>query len=123
MKVLSLKQPWAELILQGRKSIELRKWNTNFRGKFLIHSSKKSDLSSMKKFGFKILPCGFIVGSAEIIGVKKYDNKNEFKKDRNLHLAGSSFESFGRYGFILKNPKRINPISAKGKLNFWDFEI
>jgi predicted transcriptional regulator len=28
MKVLSLKQPFAELILQGRKAIELRKWNT-----------------------------------------------------------------------------------------------
>jgi len=36
MKALSLKQPFAELILQGKKTIELRKWNTKFRGEFLI---------------------------------------------------------------------------------------
>ncbi len=52
MKALSLKQPFAELILQGRKKIELRKWNTSFRGEFLIHSSKTPDMMNMKKFGF-----------------------------------------------------------------------
>lgn len=39
MKTLSLKQPFAELILSGKKKIELRKWNTSFRGEFLIHAS------------------------------------------------------------------------------------
>ena len=43
MKTLSLKQPFAELILQGRKTIELRRWNTNLRGDFLIHASKNPD--------------------------------------------------------------------------------
>ena len=118
MKTLSLKQPWAELILQGKKKIELRKWNTKFRGKFLIHSSKIPDKKSMLKFNFKNLPLGFIVGEAELIDVKKYENSSEFSKDKNLHLADSSW---GNYGFLLKNAKRINPISAKGKLNFWDF--
>ncbi|MDD4353280.1 MAG: ASCH domain-containing protein, partial [Candidatus Nanoarchaeia archaeon] len=28
IKVLSLKQPWAELVASGKKTIELRKWNT-----------------------------------------------------------------------------------------------
>ena len=118
MKTLSLKQPWAELILQGKKKIELRKWNTKFRGKFLIHSSKIPDRESMLKFNFKNLPLGFIVGKANLIDVKKYENSSEFLKDKNLHLADSSW---GNYGFLLKNAKRINPIPAKGNLNFWDF--
>ena len=46
MKALSIKQPYAELILQGKKKIELRKWNTNFRGEFLIHASKIPDLEA-----------------------------------------------------------------------------
>ncbi|MDQ6862918.1 MAG: ASCH domain-containing protein [Thermoproteota archaeon] len=37
MKGLSLKQPFAELLVSGRTTVELRKWNTKFRGKFLIH--------------------------------------------------------------------------------------
>jgi hypothetical protein len=39
MKCLSLKQPYAELLISGKKTIELRKWNTSFRGKFLVHAS------------------------------------------------------------------------------------
>ena len=119
MKALSLKQPFAELILQGKKKIELRKWNTNFRGEFLIHSSKIPDKKSMKEFGFEKLPCGFIVGKAKLIDVKKYETEEEHKKDKNLHLASSLW---GNYGFILKDVKRIKPIPAKGMLNFWEFK-
>jgi len=121
MKVLSLKQPFAELILQKRKKIELRKWDTKFRGEFLIHASKKPDEKSMKKFGFENLPCGFIVGKAELISVKNYrENKKEFETDKNLHLAD---ESWGGFGFVLKNPRRLKPIPAKGKLGFWNFDL
>ena len=120
MKALSLKQPFAELILQGRKKIELRKWNTKFRGEFLIHSSKNPDLSSMKKFGFDELPCGFILGKANLIDVKHYNSIEEHSKDKDLHLASSDW---GNFGFVLDSVKRIEPISAKGQLNFWDFEI
>ncbi|MDO8661415.1 MAG: ASCH domain-containing protein [Candidatus Woesearchaeota archaeon] len=119
MKTLSLKQPYAELILQGRKKIELRKWNTNFRGEFLIHASKTPDKKNMEKFGFNILPCGFIVGKASIINVKKYKDDNDFNNDKNLHLAT---KDWGTYGFILENVKRVKPIPVKGKLNFWEFK-
>jgi len=118
MKALSLKQPFAELILQGKKKIELRRWNTKFRGEFLIHSSKIPDAKAMKEFGFDSLPVGFIVGKANLINVKKYKNEEEHRKDKDKHLASSEW---GNYGFVLENPERINPIPAKGKLNFWDF--
>lgn len=120
MKALSLKQPYAELILQGKKKIELRKWNTHFRGDFLIHSSLTPDTNAMQKFGFKELPLGFIVGKVNLIDVKHYTNKNEFNKDKSLHLANSDF---GEYGLMLKDVRRVNPISAKGQLNFWEFDL
>lgn len=118
MKTLSIKQPWAELILLGRKRIEIRKWNTKFRGEFLIHSSQIPDKESMEKFGFNNLPSGFIVGKVTLVDVKTYKNDEEFLRDRNLHLAG---ERWGDKGFILKNPQRIKKIKAKGNLGFWEF--
>jgi predicted transcriptional regulator len=119
MKVLSLKQPFAELILQGKKTIELRKWNTKFRGEFLIHSSKIPDKKAMKQFGFNEKPLGFIIGKAILVDVKEYKTEKEFNADKHLHLATSEF---GKFGFILSHPKRINPIiPAKGSLNFWNF--
>jgi len=38
MKVLSIKPPWAGLILDGIKDIENRTWKTVYRGPLLIHS-------------------------------------------------------------------------------------
>lgn len=38
MKVLTIKEPWATLIIDGYKMYEFRSWKTNYRGKILIHS-------------------------------------------------------------------------------------
>ena len=120
MKALSLKQPWAELILQGKKTIELRKWNTKFRGKFYIHASKNYDKEKLGN-NMKDLVTGAIVGSAELVDVKEYKTEKEFFEDVNKHL-GKKFK-YGKYGFILKNVRRIKPISYKGQLNFFNVEI
>jgi len=32
-----------------------------------------------------------------------------------------SAKNFGRYGFVIKNIKRIRPTRAKGNLNFLDY--
>ncbi len=119
MKALSIKQPYAELILSGRKTIEIRKWNTKFRGEFLIHASKNSDKKSMKKFGFDNLPLGAIVGKARLIDVKKYIDSKEFKNNYNEHLAT---EDFGNYGFLLDNVKKLEIKECKGFLGFWNYE-
>ncbi len=118
MKTLSIKQPWAELIVSGKKTIELRNWNTKFRGKFLIHASKIPDKKGMKRFGFDELPVGKIVGQAELIDVKKYPSKESHAQDKDKHLAE---DSWGSYGFLLINPKRIELIDARGMLGFWEF--
>lgn len=118
MKALSLKQPFAELILLGRKTIELRNWNTKFRGEFYIHASKSPDKEAMKTFSFDELPCGVILGKARLVDVKKYPTREVHAQDRDKHLASADW---GDYGFILEDVQRINPIPAKGKLGFWEF--
>ena len=119
MKALSLKQPFAELVVSGKKTIELRRWNTNFRGNFFVHASKRLDEVSMKKFGFLNLPKGKIVGKAELVDVKIYKDEGDYAKDENKHLANSFW---GKYGFILKNAGRLDGPFVNGKLNFWNFE-
>jgi predicted transcriptional regulator len=85
MKCLSLKQPYAELLVSGKKSIELRNWNTSFRGKFLVHASKNID----KDLGidYSKVTRGAIIGSAVLYDVKQYRNKTELELDKNKHLA------------------------------------
>ncbi len=123
MKALSMKQPWAELVLQGKKKIEIRKWKTNFRGDFLIHASKVPDADSMKSFGFSAdsLPVGKILGKAKLVDVISYKDNSDFEKDINLHLATPEW---GKFGFVLESVERFDkPIDALGKLNFWEFDL
>lgn len=65
------------------------------------------------------MPCGYLVGKANLIEVKKYESQEEHQKDKNLHLAD---ELWGNYGFVLKDVKRIKPIPARESLNFWNFD-
>ena len=47
LKALSVKQPFAWLLVNGWKDIEYRTWRTNHRGRLLIHAGKKIDKESM----------------------------------------------------------------------------
>ena len=42
MKVISIKEPFATLIMNKMKLIETRSWKTNYRGELYIHASGKS---------------------------------------------------------------------------------
>jgi predicted transcriptional regulator len=123
-KCLSLRQPYAELIVSGRKTIELRKWNTRFRGKFLVHASKTINKEACKLYNLDVSSfiTGVIVGTAILSNVKVYQSKNEFVADQNRHFAMSTFS--GKYGFMISDAKRLaTPIPLKGQLGFFDISI
>lgn len=40
MLALSIRQPWASLIMKAGKSIENRSWPTKVRGRILVHAAK-----------------------------------------------------------------------------------
>jgi len=123
MKCLSVCQPFADLIIQGKKTIELRKWNTKFRGEFLVHAPQKIRLDDCRRLKIKdSLTTGAIIGKVELVSVKKYENESELKLDSKKHLALNN-KSDSKYGFILQNPKQLKvPIPCKGKLNFFEVE-
>jgi hypothetical protein len=125
MKCLSLRQPYAELLVSGKKTIELRKWNTNFRGKFLIHASKNVDKERCKSLGIDHtkLDTGAIIGGAILYGVKKYDNKIQLMRDKNSHYADANIFNSYMYGFLIKNAHRLkHPIQFLGKLGFFEVD-
>ena len=49
MKVLTIKQPWASLIIEGYKRFEFRSWKTNYRGELLIHAGKSIDKEAYER--------------------------------------------------------------------------
>ncbi|RMW34638.1 MAG: ASCH domain-containing protein [Nitrosopumilus sp.] len=124
MKCLSVSQPFAELIILGKKTIELRKWNTNYRGELLIHAPLKIRKEDAKRLKMdKKFVTGAIVGKVEIYDVKKYDSQKQVKSDQKFHFASKNFHD-RTYGFLLKNAKAFRvPIPVKGQLGLFEVEL
>lgn len=124
MKCLSVSQPFAELIILGKKTIELRKWNTNYRGELLIHAPLKIRKEDAKRLKIdKKFVTGAIVGKVEIYDVKKYESQKQVKSDQKFHFASRNFHD-RTFGFLLKNPKAFRiPIPYKGQLGLFEVEL
>jgi hypothetical protein len=126
LKCLSLKQPYADLLATGRKTIEIRKWNSNFRGPFLIHASKNVNKDACLTLGFdeKTLSKGAIIGKAFIYDVIKYTAIDVFLDDRHKHFSIEDIKSnhsFKRYGFLVKDAIKFSEeMPCLGKLGFFD---
>ncbi len=124
MKCLSLKQPFADLLALGEKTVELRKWNTKFRGEFLIHASKNIDFDACERLDIEInkLSIGAILGSAFLYDVKVYSNQEDFNRDKQKHFSiiPKYFDGY-KYAFLIRNAKIFKkPIKYPGKLRFFE---
>ena len=125
MKCLSVSQPYADLIVQGKKTIELRTWNTKYRGEFLVHAPTKIKKDACKRLGIDEtkLRVGVIIGKAEIYDVRVYRSISELKADYKKHFATEEFLHH-KYGFLLKKPQELRiPIPYKGSLGFFNVNL
>lgn len=89
MKSLSIRHPWAELIISGKKSIEIRTWNTKLRGTFFVHASKHINKNLLERFNLKKenLNFGGVIGLVDLVNVIHYETESQFNKDFNKHLG------------------------------------
>jgi hypothetical protein len=119
MKALSIKQPWANLILHGGKDIENRSWTTRQRGTILIHASQgmtrkqwayafdfsKPMVLKNEIFNYHTQQRGGIVGMVDIV-----DCVND----------SASPWYMGEVGFVLANPRPLPFTPYKGRLGFFE---
>ncbi len=125
MKALSIRQPWAWLIVHGGKDIENRSWHTKFRGRFLVHAAKGMTVKewvSASDFciaqgihdtpfdmpDFDRLERGGIIGSVELVD--------------SVDTSASPWY-MGEKGFVLVDPKPLPFVPLKGRLGFFDVPL
>lgn len=74
MKVLTICQPYAHLIVIGRKTVEFRPWCCHYRGPLLIHAGKsRSWLEAGDEVRNPGMAFGAIVGRAVVTGCGRDD--------------------------------------------------
>lgn len=118
---LSVRQPWAELIVKGIKDIENRTWATGYRGLLLIQSTITFDWEAwhfpyvqegLKKIGVsmpELLKRGAIIGAVEITGING-QNKSMWAERNKWH-------------WHLRNAAKFEkPVIWKGQLSLWKAE-
>ena len=103
MKILSLRQPWAHLVVFGSKDIENRTWSTSYRGPFLVHASLVIDKEACREHGLDAaeLDRGGVIGMAEIVDVVTQHRSKWF---------------MGPHGFVLRNRRPLPFVAWKGGL-------
>lgn len=127
MKVLSIKEPYATLICNGKKLIETRSWKTNYRGELYIHSCLSYSKSFNEKEASKLLKnevqLGKILCKCNLIDCVYMDEQfiEKIKKDDPINYKCGRYE-IGRYAWVLDNVTPLKePIEAKGKLGIWNY--
>jgi hypothetical protein len=121
MKALSIRQPWAWLIVAGEKNVENRGWESKYTGPLYIHAAQTFDKAGYQwvKKNFPRIkmptPKAFVLGA--IIG----------KVDM-LGCTGVPYNSpwfTGPYGFIFRRNtvKFETPVPCRGQLGFFEVDI
>jgi hypothetical protein len=118
-QAISIRQPWAWLIVNAGKDIENRDWFTRIRGPVCIHAAKgmtRGEYDEARYFASRISPAempsygamtrGGIVGVAEIVDCVNRSASPWF---------------FGRWGFVLRNVRPVDFIPVKGELGFFNW--
>lgn len=108
MRLLSVRQPWAYLIVHGIKDIENRSWSTTYRGRLAIHASTGTP-SRLPVPGVNLvepiraLPRGVIVGVVDLIDCVR-DHPSTWARPDAFH-------------WVLTRPLVLtNPILCKGQV-------
>lgn len=125
-----MSQPWAELLVSGKKKIEVRTKNTNYRGWFYVYAAKKDTKDEVvSTFGFQNLPSGVLIGRAFLEDVKAYHSDQEFYEDSKFHLATKEiielegWDLKKRYGYIIGRVEKIKPIPYRGMPGFFPVNL
>ena len=115
--IISVRQPWAWLIIHGAKSFENRTWSTKYRGLLAIHASRK--LSWEEYDAARILAVrtntpwpaladiklGGIIGTVQLVDIVTESDSPWFT---------------GPFGWVLADPKPMEFFRCAGKLGLFD---
>jgi hypothetical protein len=126
---LSIKQPWAALIVAGHKTIEVRKWATAVRGRVFIHAAGSPD---QRPEGWESVPdelrplaqlTGGIIGDADLFGCIVYRTAAVFRADAGKHLNPPDwFVPPRMYGFQFRAAALVPFRPCRGSVRFFTVE-
>ena len=115
MKALSVKQPWACLIVEGIKPIEIRSWATDHRGPLLVCASaspKNTFWRDSRDNEIRLMHAGCMIGIVNLVDVRKMRKADE-------EDSISDYDS-SAYSWVTEPVSFVRPDKLLGKLRLFD---
>ena len=132
-KCLSVRQPWAWLIIHGGKDVENRTWRTHYTGPLLIHAAatrptfqEYKDACELQSAATRCITTrcaakpplyfpssdelvyGAIIGRVRVIDCRR--------------TAYSPWGILGAWNWLLADPEPLDPIPYRGQQGLFDVE-
>jgi ASCH domain len=127
---LSVRQPWAALIVAGRKTVEVRKWPTSIRGRVFIHAARSADNrpEAWAQVSDDLRPLaalrGGLIGAADLTGCTLYRTAAGFAADAAKHRNDPGwFQAPHMYGFTFRQGRPGPFVPCKGRVRFFRVEV
>ncbi len=108
VKCLSVRQPWATLIAEGKKTIEFRSWETKYRGAVLILAGS----NVWRGTEYPIGPRGVSLCTVELVDVRPYK-----RVDRHAGCIAPPLKY--RFSWVLESPRPVEQLPVKGALGLY----
>lgn len=108
MKAISIRQPWASLIADGIKRVEVRSRQIHFRGDLLIVSTLRPNYPG--------LPTGCAIAVVEVYGCRPFTVADA--TDACLPYSP------GLYVWLLRNPRPLpHPVRVRGQQGLYTVDL
>jgi activating signal cointegrator 1 len=121
VRALSVRQPWAELIMSGQKRYELRTWRTSVRGRIWIHAARTVEWPYVHMAGLSraSFTTGAFIGSVEIVDCVPFTTPIAEGLRRDGTFFGDPRDVAG-FAWMLAAPERLTrPIPYRGSLGIF----
>lgn len=118
-RAITICQPYAELIMSGRKLVENRSWRTGYRGPLLIHAGKSKEwlYDSYRNWPHpETLTFGAIVGIVDLVACLEYESINEGSCPDEYVFLRDHIHTEGPWCWVVASPRRLaEPIPYRGQ--------
>jgi hypothetical protein len=125
MKALSFRQPRAEQIVRGEKTVDIRTWHVHYRGPLAVHAGSKRRDGRCRTLGFdpRALDYGALIGAVELVDIAPVDEV-AYEALREEHLRDTPFPGSPCYAWRLADPWRFEtPILYRGRVGLFDVDL
>lgn len=119
MKAISVRQPWANMIFQTGKLVEVRNLFTNYRGLLAIQAGEVQNNADFLKLGIdlRLIPSynqKCLIGVVNLVDILQL-NESLWKELSDKHQIPVRWNEFKhKYAWIFEDPYEIDPIPYKG---------